>query len=279
MSESLKTLCPRCGQPRPGVPRQCPACGHIEPPEANPYAPPSAPVVQEAGSPAASSGTAAVFLANDGRARAAVVALALVTASNALTALASLLLYKVAGGFGDADRALLREMSLYAGFVGLSVLLGLVLTALCAVLFVRWFRRAYENLLALGEPVLAHAPIWAVAGFFVPILHLFRPYQIAKEIWHGSDPELDTTGPLGNIAERGQTPVTLWWGFWIGSNILSNVATRAGTGGDGFDALRNAQIVTMISEVLAIVAGILAIRMIRRVTSWQNTKHAALEGR
>ena len=31
---------------------------------------------------------------------------------------------------------------------------------------------------------------WAIGPWFVPILNLFRPWQIAVETWEGSDPDM-----------------------------------------------------------------------------------------
>ena len=34
-----------------------------------------------------------------------------------------------------------------------------------------------------GAQGMQVSPAWAVGGFFVPIIHLFLPYQAVKEIW------------------------------------------------------------------------------------------------
>lgn len=57
-----------------------------------------------------------------------------------------------------------------------------------AIIFMTWFHRAYANLEPLGNPSLTFTPGWAVGCWFVPILNLYRPLQIAQEIWGKSDP-------------------------------------------------------------------------------------------
>jgi hypothetical protein len=55
---------------------------------------------------------------------------------------------------------------------------------------------------------LKYSPGWAVGSFFVPILNIFRPYQIAQEIWKASDPEAST------VSWKQSKPgivVILWW--------------------------------------------------------------------
>jgi len=51
-----------------------------------------------------------------------------------------------------------------------------------AVMFIRWFRRAYFNLHQVAR-VLTHSEGWAAGAWFVPIVNLFRPYQIMKELY------------------------------------------------------------------------------------------------
>lgn len=87
--------------------------------------------------------------------------------------------------------------------IGTSVTLGLF--AVTAVAFLVWFYRAYQVVnLAEGS---VHSPDQAVWTFIVPILNLFRPYQIATEIWRKSSP---TNG------EFGHSPLLIaWWALWV----------------------------------------------------------------
>jgi heme/copper-type cytochrome/quinol oxidase subunit 2 len=68
---------------------------------------------------------------------------------------------------------------------GVASIVALVVTA---VLFIRWLLQARRNVLALGARGLVHSRDWAVWGWFIPIIGLFRPYQVVNEIWRASDP-------------------------------------------------------------------------------------------
>jgi len=57
-----------------------------------------------------------------------------------------------------------------------------------ALAFLRWFHRVHGNLPGLGGRDLKYTPGWAAGGFFVPVLNLFRPLQVMREVWHASDP-------------------------------------------------------------------------------------------
>lgn len=62
-----------------------------------------------------------------------------------------------------------------------------------AILFIRWFHASYRNLRSLGTPESRFKPGWAIGVWFVPILNLWRPKQIADEIWNAGDPEVPPT--------------------------------------------------------------------------------------
>ena len=57
------------------------------------------------------------------------------------------------------------------------------------VFFIRWFWSAYWNLRLLGQPGARYHPAWAIVSWFVPIFNVWRPKQIANDIWRGSEPE------------------------------------------------------------------------------------------
>ena len=58
---------------------------------------------------------------------------------------------------------------------------AIIIQVFSIVTFIRWFRRAYFNTHSRAlNP--AYEEGWAAGSWFVPILNLFRPYQIMKEI-------------------------------------------------------------------------------------------------
>jgi hypothetical protein len=69
------------------------------------------------------------------------------------------------------------ELNAFIGFAQFGLLV------LTAILFIRWFRRAYRNVEPLGGERRFKTG-WAIGGWFVPFLNLWRPEQIANDIWH-----------------------------------------------------------------------------------------------
>ncbi len=65
--------------------------------------------------------------------------------------------------------------------------LGLLVTT--AAVFCVWLYRANRDARALGAREMRFSPRASVAWWFVPIAHLFKPYQVMTELWRASDPE------------------------------------------------------------------------------------------
>ena len=72
---------------------------------------------------------------------------------------------------------------------GIVALLDFTAFVAAAVFFIRWFKRAYENLPALGARGLRFSASWAIWSWLVPFLNLFRPKQMANDIWRASEPD------------------------------------------------------------------------------------------
>jgi hypothetical protein len=64
---------------------------------------------------------------------------------------------------------------------------GLAAFILTAIVFLVFFQRSYANLAVLGPGEQRWSAGWSVGSWFIPILNLFRPKQIANDIWRGSD--------------------------------------------------------------------------------------------
>ena len=87
--------------------------------------------------------------------------------------------------------------------------------------FIPWFHRAYSNLPRLGFRELRYAPGWAIGSWFVPILNLWRPKQIANDIYRGSDP---AQAPGSNFWKEPITPLLgWWWGLFIGGRFVEQL--------------------------------------------------------
>lgn len=91
----------------------------------------------------------------------------------------------------------------------------------CIVLFIFWFRRAYNNLNLSGRAYTKYPEGWAAGAWFVPFLNLARPYIIMKEIWEKTQ---EATHNL--ITYKPSKILGWWWVLWIINNIGTNFINR-----------------------------------------------------
>jgi hypothetical protein len=159
------------------------------------------------------------------------------------------LLWPVAPIFDESPQTLVFALVLSEVVALVNVLVHIA----CVVLFCVWFHRAYGNLLALGEPRLRFAPGWAPGSFFVPILNLFRPYQIAREIWQKSG------GDSGGL-------VAAWWTLFLTSGAVGLL--------DGRLPLEPTQsrVITVLGTLLSAAAAVVTALMIRGVVRRQERR-------
>lgn len=153
------------------------------------------------------------------------------------------------------------------GFIALGIQIILM------VLFLIWFHRAHQNLNALGASNLKYSPGWAVGGFFVPIWNLFRPYQVAGEIWKASNPDYHTT-KLSLWQNGKQSSLVIWW--WL-LYLLANYAGwwffRSSSAVETIDQIQSYAVAFLVTDVILIVAIILVISLVHNIDRRQALRH------
>jgi phage FluMu protein Com len=151
-----------------------------------------------------------------------------------------------------------------------------VIFLITAILFVMWFYRAYANLRPLGAQTLTCTPGWAAGCWFVPIMNLIRPVQIAQEIWRNSDPSAPPTHDVP-VRPAGSALIGFWWAAWLVANVLSQISLRIGRAANTPETLRSATGLAMIAEVASLLAGALALAVVISVDARQNARAEALQ--
>jgi hypothetical protein len=140
-----------------------------------------------------------------------------------------------------------------------------------AIFFIRWFLEAYRNVDALGG-TRDFTEKWAGWAWFVPILSLWRPKQIANEIWRAGDPDRPTEHPSETTPLWGV--LALWWACWIASNFISQIAARMAFHNNTAAGLRHSTAAYLIGDAIDIAAAVLAIAVILRITARQEERAA-----
>ncbi|WP_324671005.1 DUF4328 domain-containing protein [Hymenobacter sp. GOD-10R] len=134
-------------------------------------------------------------------------------------------------------------------------LLGVTLAAV--IYFFSWFRRAYANLQRAGCRT-EHSNGWAIGAWFVPILNLFRPYSIMREIW-------DDTHRLAYGTEPPRPLLGWWWASFLVMSIMSRVSNSLSDQDKTAQQLENAAIGDAIHSLFVVVFILLTIAIIKRV--------------
>lgn len=144
-----------------------------------------------------------------------------------------------------------------------------VLNLLTVIPFLMWFNRSYRNLLAFGATDLRYgrSPNWAWISFFIPLLNIIRPFQNAQEIWTNTQSALSSQMP-----DR-QWVVQQWWASYMAMNLLAQIAVRALRNTKTLDDLFNLNAVMLVSDIVVMIASVLAIVFLQRLTERQELKY------
>jgi Domain of unknown function (DUF4328) len=155
---------------------------------------------------------------------------------------------------------------------GIALILYVITYLVCVVVFLMWLYRARGNLPALGVTDARWSPAWSIAFWFIPIVSLFRPYQVVKETWQASDP---ATSP----GWRRDVPPAIfgwWWGLFlvnsIGSNVTERMSTRMG-GTPGFDTAVTFTFIDVAVLLIGIGSALCAMRIVQDITTRQTQRY------
>lgn len=151
---------------------------------------------------------------------------------------------------------------------------SLIAYIISIVTFISWFRRAYYNLHSKINN-LDNSEAAAAYSWFIPIVNLYKPQNIMKEIFEETELFLEQNIEKYN-APTNISKVQLWWTFWIVVNILSNIQFRMSLNADTIDELINSNIFSMVISILSIPLAIVTINVIKEYskieTLFFNTK-------
>lgn len=216
------------------------------------------------------------LLPNHERARNLLIAFRALAAAIVVLIISIVNAYKCASGATESSFESEEEFMPWQIFLSISAIIYGVLLIVCVVLFCMWFRRAYANLGRLGNDVFpSYSDHWAVTGWFVPIINLFRPYQIMREIWN----ETQWNIPGKNQADiKSDGILSAWWAMWIIANIFSRITKEGDI--DPSIPITNWQVtLALISYALTLIALFLVIKVVRQVSEFEKelyeTRHEA----
>ncbi len=140
-------------------------------------------------------------------------------------------------------------------------ILFLIAYIISAVTFIQWFRRAYFNLhqkvsnLALSEG-------WAAGSWFVPIVNLYQPYQIMKELYRETSELLIRKGIIVDSNLKANS-IGIWWTLWIITNLIGQSVFRYSMQAKSIDELTISTVAGMIGKIVGIPLALITIKVIK----------------
>lgn len=168
--------------------------------------------------------------------------------------------------FGEAD-------SVWMAVQGLLALLEFPLLILSIIFFLMWLYRGYTNLPALRADSSEFTPGWAIGWWFIPFANLVKPFQVVRNLWAESDPDIDPEGFHLNVQPGAPAWMLIWWITWLITNFVSNLSAGAMEARSASD-VSAAGYLFIVHGALHVTAALLAIAVIRSITTRQEERHS-----
>ncbi|QKW09720.1 DUF4328 domain-containing protein [Streptomyces sp. NA04227] len=166
-------------------------------------------------------------------------------------------------GFASVTDEEVDRADTWHEMAGVAQVVALLATA---VMFLVWFFRMRVNAEVLAPEYHVKKRGWTIGGWFCPVLNLWYPRRIALDIWHASSDE----------NHHGAALLNWWWALWLIASSAGWTASRQYARAESADEVQNALGSVLFTDTLNIVAAIVALLFVRRLTHMQHQK--ALRG-
>jgi hypothetical protein len=150
-------------------------------------------------------------------------------------------------------------------------IIQIIVFVVSALTFIQWFRRAYFNL-HLRINHLSHSEGWAAGCWFMPIVNLFRPYQIMKELFQETQLFLKRN-EVHTSEHLSISSLSLWWTFWIIDRFFGQLVFKYTMKAETIDELTRSTIGQLISNAIGIVLAIITINIITEYSKLELVMH------
>ncbi|MFD6875872.1 MULTISPECIES: DUF4328 domain-containing protein [unclassified Streptomyces] len=151
---------------------------------------------------------------------------------------------------------------------GLAGLAQFTLRLATVVVFLVWFHRVRCNGQVFRPDGFTQSTGWAIGGWFVPFANLYFPYRTARETWEAST----RSAPDGTYRNTSNAPVTAWWIVFLASLLIDRVFAAQYLKAETPEELRAVSAVGAVSDLTTVVAAVLALLFVRKLTAMQHAK-------
>lgn len=182
----------------------------------------------------------------------------------------SLIYLLISKSLGNALVAKNRsEIQLYYEYID-KMLPWLRIQLVFMLLFLYWVYKSYKKLPLISGEKNRWSTGWAIGGWLIPILNLWRPYQVMSELWNKSNP--DKTKGNNGFFSGGK--VGTWWFATIAGVIYGRIAEKTlsevlSNPKASNEAIQKAFSNDFYSSMFIIGAAIWTIYLVMKISFWQ----------
>jgi hypothetical protein len=160
----------------------------------------------------------------------------------------------------------------------------LLISIVSAILTLFWDYRANKNIHTFGAKEVT-SPAMSVIWWFIPIAFFWKPYSVAQQIWKASKPEIKLTEGTEWRKVPGPNIIKIWWILGILAILIRVLAGNFLAPAFGqfeftphyveepnLSYLFYKGFLILSTNVPGIVSTVYFIRMIKRISEWQELK-------
>lgn len=130
-----------------------------------------------------------------------------------------------------------------------------------------WTYRTNKNCRGFGAQGMRFTPGWTVGWHFVPVMNLFRPYQVMQEIWKVS------TDPVTWQKQAGSLLIKWWWFVYLVGTFFGQYFVKLSVRNMNTESISKLGEITTLSIMVncaLLVSGIVTIGVISVIANKQN---------
>ena len=161
-------------------------------------------------------------------------------------------------GAGPSDRALRGAGLSLILMAGMS-LIQFVMFAAIAFLFLRLLYKSVQKAEGFAKPFRYVSPGWAVGYWFIPLMNLYRPFDVVKALFRACAEE------VGGEPAAGEQLLGAWWALFLLSNFADMALARMDTDFTTAQGIIGYAEYTLGCDVLSIAAAALFWLVLQRL--------------
>lgn len=165
-----------------------------------------------------------------------------------------------------------EAISAWTSLSGMLAVITFLLSIVAHLWMIAWMYRCHRNLEPLGHRTLDSKHLWVVICWFVPVLNLYCPFQVMREIWWRSHPRA-TISPDSAPASQ---VVFFWWLLDVTAVVTAYLAqwfSSYATWPQYYTFLRT----FLLSCGCDIFSSLLGMLIIHRISQWQLARYRQLQ--